>query len=115
MYAIGILPLIIHLQDEADQLWYADDSSADGTTKNLRGWWDKLQKLGPNYGYFTNPQKSLLVVKEHRLAEAEAAFEGSSEGEGTWVVENKVKQWNSELERLADIAASQSHAAYAAL
>ena len=132
MYAIGILPLILHLQDEADQLWYADDSSAGGTIKNLRGWWDKLQKLGPNYGYFTHPQKSVLVVKEHRLAEAEAAFEGtgiqvSSLG-GRYLgsaidgnafkeafVENKVKQWISELECLADIAASQPHAAYAAL
>ncbi len=90
VYAIGILPLILHLQDEADQLWYADDSSAGGTIKNLRGWWDKLQKLGPNYGYFTNPQKSLLVVKEHCLAEAEATFEGTGfksplRGEGTWV------------------------------
>ena len=132
MYAIGILPLILHLQDEADQLWYADDSSAGGTIKNLRGWWDKLQKFGPNYGYITNPLNSLLVVKEHRLAEAEAAFEGtgiqvSSEG-GRYLgsaiggnafkeafVENKVKQWISELECLADIAASQPHAAYAAL
>ena len=132
MYAIGILPLILHLQDEANQLWYADDSSAGGTIKSLRGWWDKLQKLGPDYGYITNPQKSLLVVKEHCLAEAEAAFEGtgiqvSSEG-GRYLgsavgggafkqalVDKKVKQWTSELERLADIAASQPHAAYAAL
>jgi len=128
MYAIGILPLILHLQEEADQLRYADDSSAGGTIKNLRGWWDKLQKLGPNYGYFTHPQKSVLVVKEHRLAEAEAAFEGtgiqvSSLG-GRYLgcntfkeafVENKVKQWTSKLEHLADIVASQPHAAYAAL
>lgn len=132
MYAIGILPLILHLRDEADQLWYVEDSSAGGTIKNLRGCWDKLQKHGPKYGYITNPHKSLLVVKEHRLAEAEATFEGtgiqvSPEG-GRYLVsaiggsalkeafvENKVKQWSSELERLADIAASKSKAAYTAL
>ena len=132
MYAIGTLPLILRLQHEADQIWYADDSSAGGTIKSLKGWWDKLQRLGPDYGYFVNPSKSLIIAKKECLAEAESTFQdtgihtsssggsylGSVIGDNSFkeiFVQKKVKQWTSELECLADIAASQPQAAYAAL
>ena len=58
MYAIGILPLILHVQHIADQIWYADDSSAGGTIISLKKWWDELQKLGSSYGYVINPPPS---------------------------------------------------------
>jgi hypothetical protein len=132
MYAIGILPLILHLQHFADQIWYADDSSAGGTIISLKKWWDELQKLGSSYGYVINPSKSLLVVKEHCREEAESIFKdtgiqitsaggkylGSAIGDSSFkevFIRKKVCQWMLELERLADIAASQPQAAYSAL
>ena len=75
MYTIGILPLILWLEHLANQLWYADDSSACGNIKSLKKWWDELQKLGPSFSYFINSTKSLLVVKEHCLEEAQSIFE----------------------------------------
>ena len=54
-------------------------SSVGGSISSLKDWWDKLQKLGPDYVYFVNSLKSLLVVKEHCLAEAEAIFEGTGD------------------------------------
>ena len=132
MYAIGILPLIVQLEHLAKQIWYADDSSADGNIKSLKKWWDKLQKLGPSFGYFINSTKSLLVVKEHCLEEAQSILEdtgiqvtsaggrylGSVIGDSSFreaFVRKKVGQWTLKLERLADIAASQPQAAYSAL
>ena len=132
MYAIGILPLILRLKHLASQIWYADDSSAAGAIKSLRKWWEELQKVGPSFGYFPNPSKCLLVVKEQWLPEAQAVFGdtgiqltsaggrylGSAIGVTSFkeaFVREKVDQWVRELEKLADIAASQPQAAYSAL
>jgi hypothetical protein len=40
-------------------------------------WWDKLTGEGQDFGYFANPSKSWLVVKEEKLVEARSIFEGS--------------------------------------
>ena len=77
-YAINILPLILCLKSESEQIWYADDSSAIGTLSNLCRWWDRILKLGPDFGYFVNVSKSVMIVKEDFLQEAEIMSEGSS-------------------------------------
>ena len=52
-YAIGILPLIHHLNEKScSQIWYADDAAACGRISTLRGWWDGLCQKGPGYRYF---------------------------------------------------------------
>ena len=132
MYAIDTLPLILQLQHEAEHIWYADDSAAGGTIDRLRNWWDKLWKLGPSFGYYINPSKSLLVIKEHYTEKAKSTFDstgieitstggrylGSAIGNNSFkevLIRKKVGQWTSELERLADAATSQPQAAYSAL
>ena len=132
MYAIGILPLILRLKQLALHIWYADDSSAAGAIKSLRKWWDELQKVSPSFGYFPNPSKCLLVVKEQWLPEAQAVFGDTgiqlTSARGRYLgsvigvtffkeafVREKVDQWVRELEKLADVAASQPQAAYSAL
>ena len=61
MYALAILPLIRHIADNVQQVWYADDATATGSLKNLPTWWDKLVTVGPSYGYFV---KTWLITKE---------------------------------------------------
>ena len=63
-------PLIDKLSEEVRLIWYADDASADGRMKGLRAWWDKVTEFGPEYGYFPNPAKTWLVVKEEYLEAA---------------------------------------------
>lgn len=134
MYAIGTLPLIQHLEDASDakQVWYADDSAAGGGLSNLREWWDKIVEMGPIYGYFVNPSKTWLVVKEDLYDEAQRLFQdtdikitmtgrsylGSTIGNDTFkdsFVAKKVNEWSMELKKLAGIARSQPHSAYCAL
>ena len=77
MYAVGILPLILQLESEAQQIWYRDGSSAGGKLDHLHRCWDKLSEIAQEFGYFVNAVKSILIVKEEFYQEAKQLFEGS--------------------------------------
>ena len=71
IYAIAIIPIILMLVAEANQVdnttktaAYADDLTAAGTTMRLRNWWEKLCRLGPKFSHFLEGSKSWLIVKE---------------------------------------------------
>ena len=132
MYAISTLPLICRLtSDDVQQVWYADNATAIGKLDVLRGWWDKLEVLGPSFGYYPNPSKTWLITKEEHLNQAIDTFKntdikvtkegrchlGSPLGSKEFVmkaVEEKVKGWCLEVENLLAIAATQPYAAYSA-
>ena len=66
-YSLGVIPLIMRMSEiqSTRQVWYADDSTACGTIDRLLIiWWHKLVDVGPTFGYFPNPSKSWLLVKE---------------------------------------------------
>ena len=68
VYAIGICPLICKVSCDVKQVWYADDATAAGQLKNLHQWLDNLVFHGSDFGYFVNPSKTSLIVKEgHQL------------------------------------------------
>ena len=133
MFAIATIPLIWDLAHEssARQVWYADDSTAGGYLVDLKKWWDKLSVCGPHYGYFPNPQKTVLVVKKEYLDYANDLFSGSGISittEGKQVlgspiglesfvstqVNEKVQVWIKDVMKLAEIAQTQPQAAYSA-
>ena len=78
MYAITLIPLIHHLANNVNQVWYADDACACGRLLDLRHWWDKLCKDGPGFGYFPNACKTWLVTKDKCYTEAEMVFAGTN-------------------------------------
>ena len=77
MYALGVLPLINCISGDLMQVWYADDATACGSLSELHLWWDKLLQFGPDFGYFPNPSKTCLVVKEVFYDAAVKMFQGS--------------------------------------
>ena len=117
MYAVTITPLIQQLEDEKiKQIWYADDAIAGGNLSNLKPWWNSLSEIGPDYGYYLNALKTLLIVKEEHLENAKKVFQGTgvsitAEGRrhlgaaiGTQYfvesyVQRKVSGWVEEVER----------------
>ena len=132
MYAIGTLPLIRKLPNSVQHIWFADDAAAGGQLDQLRTWWDSIQEQGPDYGYFSNAEKSWLIVKEKDLHQAERIFDGTGIniatdgkkhlgaplGSDTFsksFVAAKVEKWVEEIKNLSVIAESQPHAAYSAL
>lgn len=63
MIAIAVLPLIqsLLIQDRWDQNWYTGDSACSAKLPMLLEWFDKLLKLGPEFGYYPE-RKTFLVV-----------------------------------------------------
>ena len=127
MFAIAMVPLINKVKGDECQCWYANDTSAGG---KLRSWWDKVLQYGPEYGYFPNPEKSWLVVKEH-MEEAHNIFgtpgvqitnQGrqyigaptGSEGFVEAFVKMKAEAWSEAAKKLSGFAKTPPHAAYAA-
>jgi len=131
MYVLGVVPLIQKLGNiNVSQMWYADDPSAGGSLESLRSWWDHLQYLGPDFGYFPNAVKICLIVKPQHLRKAKTLFHGtgviitdsgrrhlgSALGTNDFMksyVQNKVSTWVSGMEELTEIAITQPQAAYA--
>ena len=130
MYAIGILPLIWKL-DNAKQIWFTDDAAAGGSVPQLKEWWDKLLELGPAYGYYPNPQKTWLIVKDENEEMAKEMFKysgvnittsgrkhlGAALGSEEFLkkfMEAKIDDWCLEIEKLSEIARREPHSAYSA-
>ena len=64
MYGLATIPLIRRLSGLYKQVWYADDSAVTGTIKQPHTWWNRLAEHGPAFGYFPNPTKTWIVVKQ---------------------------------------------------
>lgn len=129
MYAIVTLPLIHQLKEvsSANQVWFADNAIAEGQLQQLKWWWEVLEKIGPDFGYYVNVSKSWLIVKEEHLTDATDIFANSGvritkEGKrhlgaalGTETfIEEFVTVWVKEVKQLSNITSMQPHAAYAA-
>ena len=88
------------------QQWFADDGPTAGTIADIRAQFERLQQLGPNYLYFPESSKTVLVVAPHNVEQAKVQFAfqvetgscylGSFIGETTerdsWIA-NKVDDW----------------------
>ena len=107
------------------------DSREKRNLDALRRWWDALMQIGPNYGYYQQPAKSWLIVKENKLEEAVRVFGGTNiqittEGKrhlGAVVgtdenkkkyINDKFSEWKKETNMLTDIVTIHSQAAYTA-
>jgi hypothetical protein len=109
----------------------------------MREWFDELVEVGPSYGYFPKPIKCILVVKPGKLEQAKKIFKGTgvqvqtkgSKDSGVEIncegtrhlgaavgnsdfkenyVKLKVSNWIDAVKKLAGIATTQPHAAFAA-
>ena len=64
LYAVAILPLIHSLKNPKRwiQNWYADDSACVATLPSLHAWFSQLSSSSPDFGYFPQPAKTVLMV-----------------------------------------------------
>jgi hypothetical protein len=133
-YGIGILPLIRILKAEfpaVEQPWYADDAGAGGSFNEIRRFFCKLEEIGPSYGYYPEPSKSILVVPQHNLEAAREAFPdfgfkvttgnrylggfiGEDEALRAWL-RVKTEAWEEAVSDLASVAPNFPQTAYSGL
>jgi len=141
-YAISTVPLIKQLhkkeignenEENIWQAWFADDSSAAGNLEGIKKWWTKLLKFGPKYGYYSNPIKCVLIVKDvNKLQRAKTILDeyeieittkvrcylgvviGNEEFKNVYI-EEKIKEWIEDLKMLTSIAKSELQTAYLAM
>ena len=75
MYAAAMTPLIKALENEKwTQNWCTDDSACAAKLPLLHDWFQKLCQLGPSYGYYPEPKKTVVVVDENDTDAANACF-----------------------------------------
>ena len=133
MYAAAVMPLIKHLTDKNKwiQNWYADDSACAAKLSNVKVWFQKLCEIGPDFGYYPEPKKTVLIVRATEKDAAKALFGelgikivsghhflGGFIGEKDEVhgfVLEKVTTWTSGVNKLAEAAEFYPQAAFAAL
>ena len=134
-YALSTRHPIETLKEKAPgvlQAWFADDDTALGMLEKLRVYWEQLKTIGPLYGYYPEPSKTVLLVKTSDLLEkAKVLFKGEgvkikTEGErhlgavlGTkefkeTYVNAKVDLWVQDVLKLAGIAKEEPQAALSA-
>ena len=132
IYSIAIMPLIRKLNSSCPsttQCWYADDDGAADYIVALRRYWQVLTEIGPGYGYFPNPIKTVLLTKIEHQEEASRLFAdtgvsittdgclylGGAIGERQFChsfVTALAEKWSDDLRTLAHLAQTQPHAAY---
>ena len=60
LYGVALLPLIEHLRQEYPRVlqpWYANDDAMRGTGRDVAACFHEMCRVGPQYGYFTEPAK----------------------------------------------------------
>ena len=131
LYSCSTIPLVHGTHEKADvkRIFYADDGAGGGKLKNLKVWWDIIQRDGPGYGYFPEPSKTWLITKPQFLEAAKKVFPdvnitdqghkylgsfiGTSEGTKSYV-EKKIDKWRQDIEDLSHIAKNEPQLAYSA-
>ena len=70
MYALPLIRQLCAHVPEGCQAWFADDATAVGPLSSLFQWWQHLSSVGPDFSYFPNAAKTVLIVKPENLAAA---------------------------------------------
>ena len=134
VYALALLPLVRKLEDVSTvpQLWYADDSAKASSLLHLQKWLDKVCELGPGFGYFPEPEKSILVTthtdstnvlefKERNNIKKIVTgnrYLGGPLGEEDYVgvyIKDKLNEWKRDIEAFIPIASRVPHETYTAI
>ena len=136
IYGIALIPFLKHLatcylERDPKIVVFADDLTNAGRLSKLRSWWKVFLDIGPKYGYFPKPSKTILTVKPEYESKAAEIFDNTnikitSSGQrhlGAVIgselyrkeyIEEIVSKWRDELSLLSEIVEIQPQAAYSA-
>jgi hypothetical protein len=135
-YGIGVLPLIRRLKQEfpgVKQSWYDNDHAGTGAHfPVLRQFFERLQEIvGPSYGHYPEPSKSILIVQPSNKDTAQKEFQdlgfkvmtgscylggfrGEKDKQDDWMQELTLK-WTAAIGELAQAAKLYPQSVYTGL
>ena len=61
--------ILIYSNNNAKQIWLADDAATGGSLKQLKTWCNNLTCEGNKFGYFVNQKKSWQILKDPKNIE----------------------------------------------
>ena len=134
LYGLALVPLAEDLREEVPgvvQPWYADDAAMAGRASEVSLLMEALTRLGPKYGYFPEPDKSVLIVTERHEEAARCrlsrfpfkykrgtrylgSFIGADGERGSWL-EPKIQRWVEGVKAMGRVAGRYPQAAYAGM
>ena len=134
LYGVALLPLAEKLKRAVPEVavpWFADDVATVGNLSDCALALEFLCEVGPQYGYFPEPEKTHVICTEREEAEAQWAFlerdlvvtpsrgerylggfVGSKREKEEWV-KKKVEVWEKGVNILAGIAKRFPQTAFA--
>ncbi|KAL7463062.1 hypothetical protein ACHAXS_003449, partial [Conticribra weissflogii] len=140
LYGLALTPLIDKIHNEQSSIffsenfldpWYADDATIVATVSDTIIIIQAIQRLGPIYGYFIQPEKSIHICSKDQISKTKPQFQaaklnfqyvegarylGSYIGETdyfpTWI-KPQIKTWVSAIQDLSIAAVKYPQAAYA--
>ncbi len=140
LYGLALTPLIDRIHTEHSSIffsenfldpWYADDATIVATVSNTITIIKAIQNLGPVYGYFIQPEKSVHICSKDQISKTKPQFQaanlnfqyvegarylGSYIGEAnffpTWI-KPQIQTWVSAVQDLSIAATKYPQAAYA--
>ena len=140
LYALGVTPLMAAVTSPSESMHHSssnpfynvaftDNFTGWGKLESLKQWFRENFRLGPFIGYHVNPNKTLLIDKDHELQKAFWIFAGTGikitlDGRrhlGVVIgtnenknksIEEKIDEWCKEIKILSTIAATEFHAAF---
>ena len=133
-YGTALLPLIRELQSSfpmVRQSWYADDAGAGEKFAELKKLFNEVQIKGPRFGYYPEPSKSIIIVKETDVSLATDFFSdlqfkamtgsrylgrfiGDVLGGNHWL-SKKTESWWEVIDKLSQSAKNYPQSSYTAL
>ena len=134
LYGLSLTPLADAIRRAVPtvvQPWYADDAALAGPASGIRDAQRLLLELGPQRGYFPEPEKSVLITPPTATPDSLAALEefhfqkeaghryvggfvGSMDAEQAWLAP-QIQAWVDGVDRLAKIAKRFPQTAFAGL
>ena len=128
-YDLGVKMLSEEMKShKVKQIWICDDLTAIGDAKDLKIWRDKIETVGVNYGYITNPSKCYVVTKDEHarqvfsqeISERKVCFQDGTRYLGAPIgslqyrddyTSEKLAKFNNKLRKLSRMAKTCPHSA----
>jgi len=71
---VDILSVVVIPSPVGTNIWYADDIGAAGKYDAIEKFFKDLERIGPDFDYFPEPSKSILIVSSQNLQSGRLFF-----------------------------------------